>query len=187
VGRKLRIDMTGQRYGRLLAIAFDHCGPSGHAHWLFRCYCGREVVACGGNVRAGSTSSCGCLHRELSAARLTEHGERAAKRHEPTYRAWQQMRLEPAAICHAWDDYAAFAASMGQRPAGTKLARRSASRPFAPGNCLWAPVETRAARAARGWVKRRLGADYAEGARAASSQSRSSPAVDAIIRASTLR
>jgi hypothetical protein len=129
VGRKLRIDMTGQRFGRLVAIGFDHRGTSGHAHWLFRCDCGREIVACGGNVRAGSTSSCGCLHRELSAARLTEHGHRAAKRHEPTYRAWQQMRRAAAPVCRAWSDYAMFAADLGERPDGTKLGRRSASPP----------------------------------------------------------
>lgn len=187
MGRKLRIDMTGQHYGRLVAVGFDHRGKSGHAHWLFRCDCGQEVVACGSNVRAGSTSSCGCLHRELSAARLTEHGERAAKRHDATYRAWQQMRSEPTPVCEAWDDYAAFAAQMGKRPAGTKLARRSALRPFGPDNCVWAPLETRAARAARGWMKRRMGVDYADGARAASSQSRSSPTATAIMRASTLR
>lgn len=187
MGRKLRIDMTGQRYGRLVAIDFHHRGPSGHAHWRFRCDCGREVVAGGGNVRSGSTSSCGCLHRELSAARLTEHGHRAARRHEPTYRAWQLMRREPAPVCDAWNYYVTFVADMGERPVATKLARANDAAPFDRGNCVWAPVESRAARAASGWDKRRLDTHHAGSARALSSQSRSSPPATANIRASTLR
>jgi hypothetical protein len=186
MARKLRIDMRGQRYGRLIALDFDHRGPSGHAHWRFRCDCGREIVACGGNVRTGSTSSCGCLHRELSAARLTDHGHRAAKHHGPTYRAWQLMRREPDAVCAAWKEYAVFLKDLGERPAQTKLERLDSTRSFGPDNCCWGAVDTRAARAARGWDKRRL-SGHPEAARALSSQSRSSPSATAIIRASTLR
>jgi hypothetical protein len=187
MGRKLRIDMAGERFGRLIGVAFDHRAPSGHAHWLFRCDCGREIVASGGNVRSGSTSSCGCLHRELSAARLTDHGHRAAKRHDSTYRAWQQMRREPVPHCPAWEDYAAFIADLGERPMGMKLVRRTTTKAFQPDNCFWAPVAARSDRAARGWTTRRLGGGQADGARAASSQSSSSPAEASSICASTLR
>lgn len=160
MGRKLRIDMTGQRHGRLVALRFAHRDRSGHAHWLFRCDCGREVVAHGGNVRQGNSSSCGCLHREISAARLTSHGHRVGRRHDATYRAWQRMNdscANPAspgwARCGArgigaaarWrGDYPAFLADMGERPAGTVLARIDARRDFMPGNCRWEPRPVRA-------------------------------------------
>jgi hypothetical protein len=188
MARKLRIDMTGLRFGRLVGVAFDHRSASGHARWRFLCDCGREVVADGRNVRAGSTASCGCLHRERSAARLTLHGHRAARRHDPTYRAWQQLRR--VAGDHVWAGWKAFASFIddpGERPAGTKLARRDPAAPFGPANCYWEAVETRASRAARGWLQRRVGHDHPPAARAFSSQSRSSPAAAAIIRASTVR
>lgn len=155
--KKVRVDMTGLRFGRLVGVAFDHRSASGHAHWLFRCDCGREVVAKGGNVRSGGTASCGCLHREVCAARLTRHGHRADRRHEPTYRAWQAMRPAAAtAICPRWrDDFADFLADMGERPAGTKLVRRDADAPFCASNCRWAAVDDRAARAVHGWARRR--------------------------------
>ncbi len=44
---------------------------------------------------------------------------------------------------------------MGERPAGTTLERVDPARGFAPGNCAWAVSPSRAARAARGWEKRR--------------------------------
>ena len=160
---KIRIDMTGLRYGRLVGICFSHRNRSGHAQWLFACDCGKEVTADGSSVRGGSTASCGCLHRELSAARLVIHGRRAAKRNDPTYRAWQTMndacgnpgsprfrKFGALGICvhSAWrEDFTAFVADMGERPAATMLDRHDRSADFRPGNCLWVAVRSRSERA----------------------------------------
>ena len=188
---KIRIDMTGLRYGRLIGVSFAHKSRSGHAHWLFACDCGNEVVAAGGNVRAGSTASCGCLHREICAARLTEHGHRAHRRHDGTYRAWQRMKTEhgATAILPGWrDDYARFFADMGERPDGTMLSKINATEPFGPGNCRWAIVESRAARAKEGWTRRRATSPaQLSDFKAPTSQSKSAPAADATMRASTAR
>lgn len=188
---KIRIDMTGLRYGRLVGVCFAHKSRSGHAHWLFLCDCGKEVVACGSNVRAGSTASCGCLHREISAARLTDHGHRARKRHDATYRAWQRMTMEQeaSAISSAWSgDYARFLADMGERPADMMLARIDDAKPFGPSNCRWLTVATRSARATTGWIKRR---DYppvqSSGLRAPINQSKSAPPAAETMRASMSR
>lgn len=175
MAKKVRIDMTGQRFGRLVGIGFDHRTSCGHAHWLFRCDCGKEFVAAGGNVRSGRTASCGCLHREICAARLTRHGHRTARRHEPTYRAWQAMRQLHGAgeLCPSWrEDFAAFLADMGERPAATRLVRHDPNVCFRIGNCAWALVDDRAARAVRGWIKRRNAGD---GTIDAQAQIRSSP------------
>ncbi len=171
MARKILIDMTGLRFGRLVGLSFSHRGPCGHAHWHFSCDCGARVTVDGSKVRSGNTTSCGCRHREISAARLTVHGHRGGKRHGPTYRAWQAMKdgcANPAspkfdaigargiAVCPAWHaDYERFLADMGERPAGTTLERVDAARGFAPGNCAWAPTPSRSARACRGWDRRR--------------------------------
>ncbi len=159
MARKTRIDMAGRRFGRLVGVAYDHTGRGGRAQWLFACDCGGEVVADGGNVRAGTTTSCGCFHREVSAERLTVHGHRAAGRHGPSYRAWQQIKTwcgnprsprfpehggRGVAVAPAWaDDYPTFLADMGERPAGTVLARRDPAGDFAPGNCRWVAAAAR--------------------------------------------
>lgn len=169
--RRVLVDMTGLRYGRLVGLAFSHRGPHGHVHWHFSCDCGARVTADGSKVRSGNTTSCGCRHREISAARLTVHGHRAAKRHGLTYRAWQAMKdccANPAspkfdavgargiAVCSTWlTDYECFLDDMGERPAGGTLERVDAARGFAPGNCAWRPTPSRSARASTGWNKRR--------------------------------
>lgn len=188
---KIRIDMTGMRFGRLVGICFAHKSRSGHAHWLFQCDCGTELVAAGGNVRSGRTASCGCLHREICAARLTQHGHRAQHRHDATYRAWQRMKTENEAgvISPAWsDDYARFLADLGERPADTMLSRTDVSRLFGPANCRWMPVASRSARAMHGWTTRR-DAPRAQlsGLSASTSQSKSAPLAAATMRASMSR
>ena len=172
---KALIDMTGVRQGRLVGLAFAHRSRSGHAHWLFACDCGAEVVANGANVRSGNTTSCGCAHREISAARLLVHGRRAAKRHDATYRAWQAMNADctnpdssgyercggrGVSVCAAWrTDFQRFLDDMGERPRRAILSRADVGADFTPANCVWAPVRSRGARALAGWRTRATSGD----------------------------
>lgn len=93
------LDLTGQKYGRLTAISLGAPSASGARRWLFRCDCGAEVLRNGAMVRYGTTSSCGCLRKETTAAtrrrdltglvvgRLTVLGL-AAERHSHNRIAW---------------------------------------------------------------------------------------------------
>lgn len=162
--------MTGLRYGRLTGVEYSHTQCS-HAYWLFACDCGARVIVNGAAVRAGKTESCGCLHREVSAERLTVHGRRAGKRHDATYRAWQEINnacTDPnappfrdhgalgIAVCPAWrTDFEAFLADMGERPARTKLSRIDIDGDFTPDNCRWTLLASRADRALAGWARLR--------------------------------
>ncbi len=163
--------MEGRRYGRLVGVAYSHTSPGGRAYWHFDCDCGGTLIADGCNVRAGNTASCGCLHREICAERLTVHGHRARKYHGPTYRSWQLLHdgaRTPASSawvsigalgltpCSAWaSSFERFLHDMGERPAGTGLVRIDPSRGFEPGNCRWSPIDDRSVRASKGWVKRK--------------------------------
>ncbi len=157
--------MVGLRFGRLLGVAY-HDTPRHHAYWRFKCDCGETTIANGAAVRAGRTQSCGCLHREISAERLTLHGHRAKKRHDPTYRAWQQINTyctntasprfrdfgaQGIAVAPRWaENYELFLADMGERPPGKILVRLDPNRDFMPGNCRWATVRSRSLRAIEG-------------------------------------
>ena len=71
------IDETGNRYGKLTVIKRVH--PNGHhsgAYWLCECDCGGRIVALGGNLRSGNTTSCGCKTRHS-----TVWGKFEAKKH----------------------------------------------------------------------------------------------------------
>jgi len=63
-------DEIGKRYGRLTVIASaEPRGVRRHRAWRCRCDCGKEIEAAQGNLRGGRQKSCGCLRRELTAAK----------------------------------------------------------------------------------------------------------------------
>lgn len=78
-------NMVGQTFGRLRVVARAGSTPAGLSLW--RCLCDPELGGCGavvqavrgGDLRDGTTQSCGCLHRETVAARLAE--TRAGRAH----------------------------------------------------------------------------------------------------------
>jgi 5-methylcytosine-specific restriction endonuclease McrA len=73
------IDITGERYGRLVAICKTHTRdyPSGQSRavWLFKCDCGNEVQKTAFDVRRSDTKSCGCARFGRQAANRIAHGE----------------------------------------------------------------------------------------------------------------
>lgn len=86
-------DITGQTFGSLTAIAFDHMGSNHMSFWQYRCKCGNLHIARANTIAHQSKKgdpeipSCGCV--EL--ARKTRHGFRKAKDTHPAYRAYRGM------------------------------------------------------------------------------------------------
>ena len=65
-----RIDLVGQRFGRLVAIRLFSCkerrdGNGFYYRWLFKCDCGNETIAEKHHVIHGHTTSCGCRLQEI--------------------------------------------------------------------------------------------------------------------------
>ena len=80
-------DLTGQRFGRLLVVKRNENNKNGDAMWLCLCDCGNKIIVRGCDLRRGSTQSCKCLQKELSANRLTKHGLTNTRLH----RIWSGM------------------------------------------------------------------------------------------------
>lgn len=114
------IDITGQRFGRLVVLGRSNrkCGHG--TYWLCKCDCGNETVAESHSLRAGTTRSCGCLNNETRGKATTKHG-RANK--ERLYSIWCSMRARcerstasayanyggrGIRVCDEWHDYANF-------------------------------------------------------------------------------
>ena len=84
-------DLTGQRFGRLVCLEIAEpkvvkhfardgvCTQKTFVRWLCRCDCGNLHIAYANHLKAGTARSCGCLRRELAAARLREIGKRNRK------------------------------------------------------------------------------------------------------------
>lgn len=69
MGRKL--DMIGQRFGRLTVIGDSGHRSSGNVCWRCICDCGNEVIVRTAALRGGITISCGCVRKSRAAPNLS--------------------------------------------------------------------------------------------------------------------
>ena len=61
---RARQDITGRRFGRLVAVEFSHYNEKRKDCWRFRCDCGAEKVMPAATVTWCGVRSCGCLVAE---------------------------------------------------------------------------------------------------------------------------
>lgn len=74
-----RVDVMGQRFGRLLVIGFAGLNKKQRALWQCRCDCGNITTVGSYEIRNGKTASCGCHRREVllkGSPRLDLSGQR---------------------------------------------------------------------------------------------------------------
>jgi len=65
-----KLDITGQRYGRLTVLG-PAANVNGRTAWKCRCDCGNETVIRTNRLRSGHTASCGCMKpKEILAVGL---------------------------------------------------------------------------------------------------------------------
>jgi len=57
------IDLTGQRFGKLVVLKRADNGKHNQARWLCRCDCGKDKTLTTSSLKSGDTKSCGCLKR----------------------------------------------------------------------------------------------------------------------------
>lgn len=145
-----KIDLTGQTFGRLLALG-EGAKAGQHVTYRCRCACGNEVVVRAQSLRKGETRSCGCYRADELRDAKTVHGMYGS----PTYRSWRAMLARCSSdpkhpqfkdyggrgitVDPAWQDsFAAFFADMGERPPGRTLDRIDNDKGYSGGNCRWA-------------------------------------------------
>lgn len=61
VRKNFLVDITGQRFGNLIALEQDISKKQSNAYWLCKCDCGSIVSVRSADLRNGHTLSCGCL------------------------------------------------------------------------------------------------------------------------------
>lgn len=82
-----KLDLVGQRFGRLVVLHEDGRDKWGYTKWRCKCDCSAEVTVRGYTLRNGATQSCGCLRIERTIGRSTTHGMCNTR----LYRVWTGM------------------------------------------------------------------------------------------------
>jgi len=152
------IDLTGQRFGRLIVVKRMGSNSQNKPLWSGQCDCGNTVIVAGSHLRIGHTKSCGCLMREASKERATKHGFTRTR----FYQIWKGMRqrcLNPnnpsykiyggreIGIYREWGEFAAFKKDMHESylkhvekfgEKNTTIDRTDGSKSYSPENYRWA-------------------------------------------------
>ena len=67
-----RLDLVGQRFGRLTVIKEYGKDKHGKVLWLCKCDCGNEVITRSDKLRGGGIKSCGCYKKDSIKKRVKD-------------------------------------------------------------------------------------------------------------------
>lgn len=143
------LDLTGQRFERLLVMQRVENNKYGCSQWFCQCDCGKEKIILGNNLVRNITKSCGCLLKENKGPTL-KHGHAQNRKRSKTYIAWHDMLqrcnnpkdeiykyygARGIKVCNRWLEFKNFLEDVGEIPKSLTLDRIDNNKGYYPENC----------------------------------------------------
>lgn len=143
------VDLSDKEFERLTVLCYV-----GRSRWLCQCKCGKLKVTSTTALTRHATRSCGCLHKELTGARMRKHGmsetseftiwlsirDRCNNKNCPRYADYGGRGIK---VCPEWQEsFENFYRGMGPRPSKNhSVERKDNDGDYSSQNCVWATAK----------------------------------------------
>lgn len=156
------INLLGKKFNHLTVIERAENNKHGRARWLCLCDCGNTKIILGYSLISGKTTSCGCIHSEISKKMQKQNCVKHNLSYSRLYSIWHSMKqrcyypknisykyygARGIVVCEEWltnfKSFYDWAIQNGYKEELT-IDRINVNGNYEPSNCKWASAKEQA-------------------------------------------